>query len=339
MDVGRDLGAAAGERQPDRPHAGQPAARLAQLGGDGAGDVDVAAVQLDVEGGERRAGGDQGRAGGRVRQGGTVVGPQLAALHPQPQLGEAAVAEVGALGALGAGRQLAVEEDGDAEAADLLGDGERLGAGGDAVGGVEPDDRADVEGADRRVDARRRRSCRSTRSPPRRRQTSASSSGPGSAGKREDGAVVVGVGVAVEQGRRRGRRRPRARRSAPRRGPRRRWGRRAAAPLDHLDEQLAGADDRLAVDFDGRLEDHAVEVDRDLDGAADRRRGAEGDVGGAEDLLVLEDVAGEDRLSRWCRSRARRRWSRRGRGRSAAPAASRPRCRWRRSGGRRARSA
>src|SRR3982751_1701993 len=62
------------------------------------------------------------------------------------------------------------------------------------------------------------------------------------------------------------------------------------------DEQIAAADDRLAVDFDGRFEDDAVEVNRDLDGAADRRRGAEGDVAGAEDLLVLEDVAGQDRL-------------------------------------------
>ena len=49
--------------QPDRPHAGQAAARLAQAGGDRAGDLDVAAVELDVEGGQRRAGGDQGRAG------------------------------------------------------------------------------------------------------------------------------------------------------------------------------------------------------------------------------------------------------------------------------------
>ena len=45
-----------------------------------------------------------------------------------------------------------------------------------------------------------------------------------------------------------------------------------------------------------RFEHHAVEVHRHLDFAADRRRGAEGDVGGAEDLLVLEDVAGQGRL-------------------------------------------
>ena len=56
--------------------------------------------------------------------GGAVVGAQLAALHPQPELGEAAVAEVGALGALGRGGQVAVEEDRDAERADP--GGERL---------------------------------------------------------------------------------------------------------------------------------------------------------------------------------------------------------------------
>src|SRR6201996_7581602 len=66
--------------------------------------------------------------------------------------------------------------------------------------------------------------------------------------------------------------------------------------VSRSDQQLAAAEDRLTVDFDGRFLDHDVEVDRDLDRAADPRRGAEGDVRGAEDLLVLEDVAGEDRL-------------------------------------------
>ena len=79
MDVGRDLGAAAGQEQADRPHAGQAAARLAQPGGDGAGDLDVAAVELDVEGGERRAGGDQGRAG---RAGAAAAGPKSGRSSP-----------------------------------------------------------------------------------------------------------------------------------------------------------------------------------------------------------------------------------------------------------------
>ena len=84
VDVGRDLGAAAGERQADRPHAGQAAAGLAQPGGDRAGDLDVAAVELDVEGGQRRAGGDQGRAGacgaaGRARGRAAALPPPSAA--------------------------------------------------------------------------------------------------------------------------------------------------------------------------------------------------------------------------------------------------------------------
>ena len=71
------------------------------------------------------------------------------------------------------------------------------------------------------------------------------------AGEREDGAVVVGVGVAVEDARHR----PEARSSGDpprRRAPRRRWGRRAGSARS--DEQLAVADERLAVDFDRRLE-------------------------------------------------------------------------------------
>src|SRR4029077_19162768 len=84
-------------------------------------------------------------------------------------------------------------------------------------------------------------------------------------------------------------------RCARRRGPRRRWEPQVAAATPS-NEQLAGADDLLAVDLNGWFEYHAVKVDRHLYFAADRRRGAEGDVGGAEDLLVLEDVAGQDRL-------------------------------------------
>ena len=49
------------------------------------------------------------------------------------------------------------------------------------------------------------------------------------------------------------------------------------------------------VGLDGRLHHDDVLVDRDLDLAADARRGAEGDVAGAEDLLVLDQVAGEGR--------------------------------------------
>ena len=199
MDVGRDLSPAAGEQQADRPHAGQAAAGLAQAGGDGAGDLEVAAVELEVEGGERRAGGDQRGAAAPVRQAGAEVGPQLARLHPPPELGQAAVAEVGALAAAGGAGQLAIEEDRQAEAADLGRDRDRLGPGGVAVGGVEPDHRADVEGADRRVGAAVGRHVDLLE-----RHLGAGherfGQPPGAAGEAEDGAVVVGVAVAVEQG-------------------------------------------------------------------------------------------------------------------------------------------
>ncbi len=81
------------------------------------------------------------------------VGAQPPALHAQPELGQAAVAKVGALGVLGPAGQLAVEEDGDAEAADLRRKLDRLGTGRLALVGVEPDQRADVERADCRVQA------------------------------------------------------------------------------------------------------------------------------------------------------------------------------------------
>src|SRR5919106_2079638 len=63
-----------------------------------------------------------------------------------------------------------------------------------------------------------------------------------------------------------------------------------------LHQQLAGADDWFSVERHVGLHHHAVEVHGNLDRAPDRRRGAKGDVGRSEDLLVLEHVAGQDRL-------------------------------------------
>src|SRR3954451_16857436 len=83
---------------------------------------------------------------------------------------------------------------------------------------------------------------------------------------------------------------------APRVGPSLAEASRRRRRSSRSNERLATADDRLAVDFDRRIEDDAVDVDGHLDGAADRGRGTEGDVTGAEDLLVLEDVAGQQGL-------------------------------------------
>jgi hypothetical protein len=134
-----------------------------------------------------------------VRQLRAEVRSQLPRLHPQPELGQAAVAEVGALGPPRPARQLAIEEDRDAEAGDLGGGGDRLGAGGVAVSGVEPDQRADVERPDRRVGAGVARHVDRLQ-----RLLGAGderlAQGARRAGEREDAAVVVGVGVAVEQG-------------------------------------------------------------------------------------------------------------------------------------------
>ena len=49
----------------------------------------------------------------------------------------------------------------------------------------------------------------------------------------------------------------------------------------------------IATDLERRLEDQAVQVHGNGDGPADARARPEGDVDGAEDLLVLEDVAGQ----------------------------------------------
>src|SRR5918996_4369027 len=69
-----------------------------------------------------------------------------------------------------------------------------------------------------------------------------------------------------------------------------------ALALPSSDQQLAGAHQRLAIDAHRGLHHHAVEVHRHLNRAADRRRGAEGDVHRAEDLLVLDQVARQGRL-------------------------------------------
>ena len=50
---------------------------------------------------------------------------------------------------------------------------------------------------------------------------------------------------------------------------------------------------RVPADIERRFGDHDVEMDRHRHGAADAGAGTKRDVDGAEDLLVLEHVAGE----------------------------------------------
>src|SRR4051794_28470170 len=108
---------------------GRGAARGAPAGGGGA--AGAAGVgergrwrELDVEGDERGAGGDQGRAGGRVERVRAEVGLQLAALEPPGELLAAAASQFRARPPPG---EVAVEEDGQAElVAEAVGDDQRL---------------------------------------------------------------------------------------------------------------------------------------------------------------------------------------------------------------------
>src|SRR5436190_1484014 len=68
------------------------------------------------------------------------------------------------------------------------------------------------------------------------------------------------------------------------------------ASIERSDEELAAADDGLAVDLERGLHHHAVEMNRDLDGAADASRRAERHMHGAQDLLRLEQLVAQDRL-------------------------------------------
>jgi hypothetical protein len=97
VDVGRHLRSPAAEIDPQRPHPGQAAARLAQPVGDLAGPLQPRPLELDVEGRERRPGGDQGGAGGWVQLRWAEIGPHLAGVNAPAQLGQAPGAKEGAL--------------------------------------------------------------------------------------------------------------------------------------------------------------------------------------------------------------------------------------------------
>jgi hypothetical protein len=152
---------------------------------------------VDVEGHERRAGGDEDRAPPSVDACGAEVGAQLAGRDPVGQGRDAAAAQ---LGPRAPAREEAVEEHRQPLGADEVGREQRLGARRPAPCVVEEHDRRHVERPDVRMAAARRRQV----DPLGRRPAPAASAGassPGPAGEREHAAVVVGVAVGVEQAR------------------------------------------------------------------------------------------------------------------------------------------
>ena len=152
--------------------------------------------QLDVEGDERRPGGDQHRAGGGVQSGGPKSGCSSPAsirrwsADGPPRLSSRAGSSAG---------EDPVQEHGERElVAEQVGQHERLGAGGAAVLLGEVDDRRDVDGADARVHALMRVELDRTHRLLAPRATAWASS-PGGPGQGIGAAVVVDVGVNVEQ--------------------------------------------------------------------------------------------------------------------------------------------
>src|SRR3954447_2319187 len=97
VDVGGDLRAPVPEVDADRPHPIQAATCLPKARGDVASDRDVGALELDVERDQRRAGGDESRAGGGVKLARTEVRPQLPPIDSTTQLHEPAGTKEGSL--------------------------------------------------------------------------------------------------------------------------------------------------------------------------------------------------------------------------------------------------
>ena len=197
LDVHRDLEALA-ELQAERAHARQ---LLAQRRGGRAGLVERRRIgEPQVERDQRRAGSDEGGTGGRVQARRAEIGAQLSRGHAPRELLRPASAQLGSGASAG---QLAVEEDRQVERApELVRGDQRLGAGRALVGGVDPDDRRDVERPHERVRARviadvhaRDDLARAVHERGRQRARRA--------GQRDRRAVVLGVGVEVEQARRR----------------------------------------------------------------------------------------------------------------------------------------
>ena len=192
--------------QAERPHSWHPPAGLPQSGGDVLRHGEVVRHEIDVEGHERAAGGGKHRARGRVWLGRAVVGDELTALDPAGQLLRAAAPDPRALGVLRPRGELPVEKH---RHSDLLADQRRrrehLADRGAVPLLVQVHHRHHVQRADVRMDSRVRA------------DVDARHRGAGTAEKRlrhlslarrerEDGAVVIGVCVEVEEAR--GRERP-----------------------------------------------------------------------------------------------------------------------------------
>ena len=147
MHVGGDLRPpAGGQPKADRAHTRQAAARLAQLGSNAAGELEVVARQVNVERDQRRARTRQQRSRAGVCAPWPEVRCELAGLHPAGKLGRAATPDVPTLGVLGPRGQLAVQEHGQLE---LIADQSRrcqgLGTGCAALALIAVHDRQHVQ--------------------------------------------------------------------------------------------------------------------------------------------------------------------------------------------------
>jgi hypothetical protein len=186
--------------QPDGPDAGQTlVAAFPDVSGDLLGVLERRGrLELDVEGDQRRPHSDEGGAGGGMEVRGAEVGRELPGVDAALELRGPPTSERGAGAAT---REDAVEEHGEVERhGQAVGEDERLGGGGAAILLAEVDDRRDVDGTHAGVDALVRLQI---------------DGGDGLSGPADDGlgqlagvaregvraAVVVGVGVDVEEGR------------------------------------------------------------------------------------------------------------------------------------------
>jgi hypothetical protein len=153
--------------------------------GDALGRVE-GRVDLDVERDERRPGCDQGGAGGRMELGRAEVGRSALQSPGLAQLGPGSAAG-----------QLAVEVDGEAEPAELVGQHERFGARRALVFLTQVDDRRDVERPHPRVQAAMVREVDRFEDHARARENLLMQL-PRLAEQREHRAVVVGVAGPVD---------------------------------------------------------------------------------------------------------------------------------------------